>query len=159
GRVIRVDLNNGVASLVNQFTITQQMRNPFPSGIAFVGGNAYVANGNQQTIFRVTSAVQMIAGLVTTNSQQVVQGVTCDYSGGGGCGDGGPASMATFNLVSSSIDPKANAIKGNPKQTGIVVADQGPTGRGRIRYINLSGGPVTLAGTTIPAGAIDTIAG
>ena len=43
--------------------------------------------------------------------------------------------------------------------TGLYIPDQGSIQRGRIRYINLSGSAVSLAGTSINANQINTIAG
>lgn len=148
GRVIRVD-GGGTATLVNQFTFSQSNPNPYPSGIAVQGGNAFVANGNQQTIVRVTGGVTTIAG-VSGNP------VSCDYSSSS-CGDGGPASGGTFNMLGSTANPPIAGLDSDA--SGLYILDQGGSGRGRVRYINLTGGPVQLAGTTIPAGAIETIAG
>ncbi|MGH9842940.1 MAG: IPT/TIG domain-containing protein, partial [Blastocatellia bacterium] len=154
GRVIRVD-GGGTATLVNQFTINQTNLNPYPSGIALFGGNAYVANGNQQTIVRVTGGVARIAGLLDPNSTRGL-GISCDYSASS-CGDGGPASGASFNMLGSTAAPPVAGIAGDA--SGLYVLDQGASGRGRIRYINLTGGPVNIAGTNVPAGAIETIGG
>jgi uncharacterized protein (TIGR03437 family) len=146
GRIIRVNAG-GNASLVHQFTINQQNPNPYPSGITIFAGNAMVANGNQQTVTRVTGGVTTLAGTV---------GMSCDYSSSS-CGDGGPAANAAFNLLGSTATPPVAGIESDGN--GIYVLDQGVSGRGRIRYINLTGGTVNLAGTNIPANAIETIAG
>ncbi|MDX2030531.1 MAG: PKD domain-containing protein [Blastocatellia bacterium] len=146
GRIIRVDAG-GSASLVNQFTINQQNPNPYPSGLAIQGGSIYVANGNQQTVVRVTGAVTTIAG---------TPGAACDYSSST-CGDGGPAGTSGFNMLGSTATPPVAAIDADAN--GIIVADQGVSGKGRIRYINLTGGAVAQAGTSVPAGAIQTIGG
>ncbi|MFN0083977.1 MAG: IPT/TIG domain-containing protein [Blastocatellia bacterium] len=146
GRVIRVDAG-GSASLVTQFSINQQSANPFPSGLAIQGGSIYVANGNLQTIVRATGTPTTIAG--TTGS-------ACDYSSSS-CGDGGPAASSGFNMLGSTATPPLAAIDADAN--GIFVADQGVSGKGRVRYINLTGGVVSQAGTSVPAGAVQTIAG
>ena len=146
GRVIRVDAG-GSASLVNQFTVNQQNPNPYPSGLALQGGNVFTANGNQQTIVRVTGTVTTVAG---------TPGAACDYSSSN-CGDGGPAANGGLNLLGSTATPPVAAIDAD--NNGIFIADQGVSGKGRVRYINLTGGAVTLAGTAVPAGTIQTIAG
>ncbi len=148
GRVIRVD-GSGNAALIHQFQVfvNQQNQNPYPSGLALVGGSIYVANGNQQTIVRVTGGVATVAG---------TPGQVCDYSLSN-CGDDGPALNAGFNLLGSTGNPPLAGIEGD--QNGIFVLDQGVTGRGRVRYINVTGGSVTLAGVTIGAGVIRTIGG
>ncbi|MGH7186135.1 MAG: PKD domain-containing protein, partial [Pseudomonadota bacterium] len=118
GRVIRVD-GGGTATLVNQFTINQTNLNPYPSGIALFGGNAYVANGNQQTIVRVTGGVARIAGLLDPNSNRGL-GISCDYSASS-CGDGGPASGASFNMLGSTAAPPVAGIAGDA--SGLYVLD------------------------------------
>jgi uncharacterized protein (TIGR03437 family) len=162
GRVIKVDSGN--ATLVTQFTVTTPNggnQNPYPSGIAIVGagGNLYVTNGNQQTVYRVTGGVAKIAGTVNVSPQGVTTGVSCDYSSST-CGDDGPASSAAFNFLGSTGNPPLAAgieADGN----GLFVVDQSATssGKGRIRYINLTGGAVTVAGVTVNPSVIRTIAG
>lgn len=145
-RVIRIE-SNGNASLVEQFSFGQQGPNPFPSGLTTQGNNTYVALGNSQTIVRLNGTPTTVAGK---------DGLSCDYSVSN-CGDGGPATSATFNLQGSTGNPPLAAIAGDTN--GIFILDQATTGRGRIRYLNLSGGAVTVAGVTIASGAVDRIAG
>jgi uncharacterized protein (TIGR03437 family) len=148
GRVIRVDAA-GNATLVHQFTVGPQVINAFPSGLAHFGGSIYSANGNQQTITRLSSS----GGATIVAGQS---GVSCDYTVTN-CGDGRPGAQATFSLLNSaSVVPTASI---DADGSGIFIADQGTTRRARIRYLNLSGTAVTLAGVSIPAGAIDTIGG
>ena len=148
GRVIRVD-GSGNATLVHQFAVGPQVINAFPSGLAHFGGSIYSANGNQQTITRLGAP-----GGATAVAGQA--GVSCDYTVTN-CGDGRPGTQAGFSLLSSaSVVPTASI---DADGSGIFIADQGATRRGRIRYLNLSGTAVTLAGVSIPAGAIDTIGG
>jgi uncharacterized protein (TIGR03437 family) len=148
GRVIRVD-GSGNATLVHQFAVGPQVINAFPSGLAHFGGSIYSANGNQQTITRLGAQ-----GGATAVAGQA--GVSCDYTVTN-CGDGRPGTQSGFSLLSSaSVVPTASI---DADGSGIFIADQGTTRRGRIRYLNLSGTAVTLAGVSIPAGAIDTIGG
>jgi uncharacterized protein (TIGR03437 family) len=148
GRVIRID-GGGNASLVHQFPVIVNgiNQNPYPSGLAIVGGSVYAANGNAQTIARVTGGAATIAGTA---------GQACDYSVSN-CGDDGAALSAGFNMMGSTGTPPLASIEGD--QNGLFVLDQGVTGRGRVRYINLTGGSVTVAGLTIAPGVIRTIAG
>jgi len=145
-RVIRVE-TNGAASLVQQFTFAQQTPNPYPSGLAVRGSDLYVALGNQQTIVRLNGAATTVAGVSTQS---------CDYSVSN-CGDGGPGTSATFGMQGSTGSIPLVGITAD--SNGIFIPDQGLTGRGRIRYLNQSGSPVTLAGVTIAANAIDRIGG
>lgn len=146
GRVISVD-GGGNASLVNQFGFSAPNPNPYPSGLALQGGNLYSANGNQQIVVRVTNGVATVAGMA---------GTSCDYSVSN-CGDGGPGVNAGLNLLSAVSTPPLAGIEGD--DAGLFILDQGAANRGRVRYLNLSGAPVTVAGLTIAPGAIDTIAG
>src|SRR5215831_8577744 len=140
-RVIRV--SGGTASLVRQFDAINSIGNPYPSGIAVVGGNVYVANGNEKAIYNATNG-QKIAGITVMGTP-----VPCDYSSNN-CGDGGPAISAGLNLQGGSDEPPLAGIDGDGN--GLFVADQ--KNKGRVRYINLTGGAVTIAGTQILAGAI-----
>lgn len=142
-RIVRID-SAGNASLFHQFTTP----NPYPSGMAVFAGNVFTANGNQQTLTRINQAMlTVVAGTKQT---------ACFYDTDL-CGDGGPAILAGFYLSGSTATIPLAAIDADSK--GLFVADQGASGRGRIRFINLTGTSVTLAGVTVPAGAIDTIAG
>lgn len=148
GRVIRVD-GGGGASLVHQFQlfVNGLNQNPYPSGLAIVGNCLYVANGNGQTIARVTCGLATIAGQ---------SGAACNYSISN-CGDDGPAVNAGFNMLGSTASPPLAGIEGD--QNGLFILDQGALERGRVRYINLTGGAVTLAGMSVAPGVIRTIAG
>jgi len=142
-RIILVN-SAGTASLFHQFAIP----NPFPSGIAVFAGNVFTANGNQQTVTRINPVSQtVIAG---------TRQVACLYETDR-CGDGGAASAAALYLSGSTATIPLAAIDADSK--GLFIADQGQTSRGRIRYVNLTGTAVVVAGVTVPAGAIDTIAG
>ena len=155
GRVIRVD-GSGNATLVHQFPLTnlqsEDIPNPYPSGLALQGANIYSANGNRQSITRLTNGVAVVAG--TPDAEE--DGLVCDYTSSN-CGDGGPGSSAQFNLAGSTANPALAGMDGD--DNGLFILDQGVLGRGRLRYLNLSNGPATIAGVTIASGAIDTIAG
>ncbi len=140
-RVIRVD-SGGNATLVRQF----DTGNTFPTGLAVQGGNIYSANGNQQTVTRVTTSLTVVAG---------TPGASCDYSTNN-CGDGGAGTLARLNLYGSS---SGNVAAIDADSSGLYILDQSVESKGRVRYLNLSGGTVTINGLAIPAGAIDTIAG
>lgn len=145
-RVVKVDAM-GKITLALQFPISQSSPNPYPAGLAAIGGDVYVANGNQQTIVRVSGAGVIVAGKANT---------ACDYSSSS-CGDGAAGANATFSLAGSTASPPLLGIE--PDANGLYILDQGANQRGRVRYLNLSAAPVTLAGTTIAPGNIDTIAG
>ena len=145
-RVIRVEAN-GNAGLVQQFAFGAQSLNPYPSGLAVIGNNVYVALGNLQTIVRVAASATTVAGK---------EGQSCDYSLSN-CGDGGVGTNATFNLQGSTGNPSLSGITADAN--GIFIPDQVITGRGRVRYLNQSAGPVTVGGVTIAANAVDRIAG
>ncbi|MGH9852259.1 MAG: hypothetical protein ACREBD_20670, partial [Blastocatellia bacterium] len=156
GRVIKIDAG-GSASLVVQFTANRNApippypNPPYPSGLAFFSGKLYIANGNSQEVLRVDGVGAFVALAGTL-------GVACDYSAGSNnCGDGAPAASASFGLIGSTGSPPLAGIVADSK--GILVLDQGNVLRGRIRYINLSQAPSEVAGVTIAAGAIDTVAG
>ncbi|MFN0086818.1 MAG: hypothetical protein ACKVX9_15615 [Blastocatellia bacterium] len=152
-RVIKV--TGGSASLLRQFppkadsSATPYNNNPFSSGLALFGGKLYIANGNAQDIARIDSPGNStsIAGTI---------GSSCDFASST-CGDGGPASGAAFSMLGSTGNPPLAGICADSK--GIYIPDQGSIQRGRVRYLNLSGAPATIAGVPIAAGNIDTIAG
>jgi uncharacterized protein (TIGR03437 family) len=145
-RIIRVD-TSGNATLTAQFEVPSIGVGPYPNGLAWFNGNLYAALGNSQTIIRVTNGQAIVAGK---------DGQSCDYSSTS-CGDGGPATSAVFFMLGSSSTPPLNNIAAD--QTGIYIPDQSSIQRGRIRYLNLSNGAVTLAGTTINPNQVNTIAG
>jgi uncharacterized protein (TIGR03437 family) len=148
-RVIRVD-TNGAATLVTQFVQPATGQGVYPSGLAYFSGALYIALGNQQTIVRPggnTTDTVRVAGTV---------GVSCDYNTSS-CGDGGAASGAGFFLQSSVGTPPVAHIASS--SNGLYIPDQGSILRGRVRFLNLTSGSVTLAGTTTPGLGINTIAG
>lgn len=144
-RVIRIE--NGNASLVQQFTVSQSAPNPYPSSLTVQGSNIFVVLGNLQTIVRLNGSATTVAGQ---------SGQSCDYSVSN-CGDGGAGVNASFGFQGSTGNPPISGIVADGN--GVFILDQGITGRGRVRYLNQAAGSVTVAGVTIAANAIDRIAG
>jgi hypothetical protein len=132
-----------------------------PTGLSLFGGSLYIATGGDQTIVKIdnpgTVAAQANpsgAGTINTPVQNVVAGTTgtaCTYSSNG-CGDGGVVSGMGFDLrtIATSLGSDSN---------GVFALDQVANGRGRIRFLNLSGGAVTLATVNVAAGNGDTVIG
>lgn len=147
GRIIRVD-SSGTASLYYQFGVGTNSPNPYPSGLALFAGNVFTANGNQQTVTRLSQTTSVVvAGS---------PGLACDYSTTT-CGDGAAGALSGLYLLNPTADTPLASIEAD--SAGLFIADQGTVKKGRVRYLNLSGTAVTVAGTTIAPGAIDTIAG
>ncbi len=146
-RVIFVD----PGSNAQLFTQLQQEQGPEPfiNGLGFQGTGAYIANSSEETIRLLTSPTSSTVVAGTANT-------LCDYTVSN-CGDGGPAINAGFDTLGRTTDPPVVGLAGDAN--GLFVLDQGTVSRGRVRYLNLSGGSVTIAGVTIPAGAVNTIAG
>ncbi|MEP7336951.1 MAG: IPT/TIG domain-containing protein [Acidobacteriota bacterium] len=153
-RVIKVDAG-GSASLLAQFPPKSDSEampydnNPFTTGLTFLNGKLYIANGNAQDIARIDSPGNFttIAGTIKTS---------CDYSSDT-CGDGGPIAQALFNLIGSTVQPPLVGLASDSK--GIYVADQSSGGKGRIRYLNLSDMDAEVGGKVVAAGNVETIAG
>jgi uncharacterized protein (TIGR03437 family) len=144
-RVVKVD-SAGKITLALQYNI-QSGPSPYPAALTAIGGAVYLANGNQQTIVNVSGGGAIVAGK---------QNTACNYIATT-CGDGGVGTNATFGLAGSSASPPLIGMKSDA--TGLYILDQGTNQKGRVRYLNLSGLPVTLAGVTIAPNTIDTIAG
>lgn len=155
GRVIKVD-NAGTASLLVQFT--PGASGPYPNSLAVYNGNVYTANGNQQVVVRLTAGgPSIVAGTGSfgsgTGGSVSGTGSFCDYSSSN-CGDGGSGTSAGFQFPGTSASTGI-AADGH----GLYILDQTVISRGRVRYLNLSGSAVTLAGVTINSNAVNTIAG
>ncbi|NOT63130.1 MAG: PKD domain-containing protein [Acidobacteria bacterium] len=148
-RVIRVD-TSGNATLVTQFAVPQAGQGVYPCGLAFFSGSLYCVLGNSQTIVRIATGQQPVRIAGTDNS------MACEYNTNS-CGDGGPALNAGFSMLNSSGTPPLTSLDAN--SSGLLVPDQGSVTRGRVRFINLSSASATLAGTTVPALGVNTIAG
>ncbi|MGH9800537.1 MAG: IPT/TIG domain-containing protein, partial [Blastocatellia bacterium] len=82
--------------------------------------------------------------------------IECNYQFDN-CGDGGAVTAATFSMAMlSSLNPFLGL---DSDASGLFVLDQSNEKRGRVRYLNLSAQPVTLAGTTVATNSAATIAG
>lgn len=100
-------------------------------------GNIYLADAVGSRIRKVTPA-----GIISTVAGN---GTKCDKAGI--CGDGGPALKANLNLPESvALDSAGN----------IYIADMSDN---RIRVVNTGTTTITIAGVSIPAGDIKTVAG
>lgn len=145
-RLIRVAASGG-ATLVRQFNTGRGSDAAFPAGVAVRGADIYSANGNEHRIVRATGGEVTVAGQF---------GELCEMVSNN-CGDGGPATEAGLFLATTNFDVALIGLEGDAN--GLYLLDQTPNQRARVRYINLSATPVTLAGVTINPGAIATIAG
>jgi len=124
-----------------------------PSGVAVDGvGNIFIADTTNSAIRVVNVGTNpLLLGGVTVapGTINTVAGTppnSCSNTSSG-CGDNSPASTAALNFpVSVSVDAADN----------IYIAD---SGNSTIRVVNSSTQPLTIAGTTIQAGNIATIAG
>src|SRR4030095_4718965 len=74
------------------------------------------------------------------------------------CGDGGQVSGAQFNLTTGG-DLSGGLPDIAADGTGLFVIDQSPNLNARVRYLNLSGSTVNVAGGTIGPNTVRTIAG
>ncbi len=162
-RVVRVQ--GGNMSLVTQLGSFDGGGNlltlPMPTGLSLFGGNLYIATGGDQTIVRIdnpgTVAAQTTpsgAGTINTPPVNLVAGTTgtaCTYSSNV-CGDGGVLSSMGFDL-------RTIATSLGSDSTGLFALDQVANGRGRIRFLNLSGSGVTLANVSVAAGQGNTVIG
>jgi len=120
----------------------------FPTGITIApNGDIYVALGNAQQIARITpSGVKTV---VVGNQSMLL----CDFNINPTCGDGGPAIQANLSIPDST----ANVTLGIAADArGVYLPDFRFK---RVRYANLTGGPVTITGTTVAAQTINTIVG
>ncbi|MFN0085178.1 MAG: Ig-like domain-containing protein [Blastocatellia bacterium] len=120
----------------------------FPTGLTITSnGMMYAALGNAQQVVRIapSGARTVMAG----SSQKVA----CDPNTTPTCGDGGPATSAYLNMPGSTqLRTLIFAVDAN----GIILPELAYR---RVRYVNLSSGAVSIAGTSIGAGQIDSIAG
>ncbi len=115
-----------------------------PYGIAVDSAeNIFIAD-TDDFVIREVQASGTSAGIITTVAGNYVQ---CTESTTTSCGDGTTATTAQLSYAYGVfVDPADN----------IYIADAGDN---RIRAVNLSAQPVTIAGVMIPAGDINTIAG
>jgi len=114
-----------------------------PVGVdADAAGNLYAANADGQQVVKVdpSGVVTTIAGR-RRGDRSCLRGDTC-----AAVGDGGPA------LEAELVRPLA--VELTPSGEGLYVFDAT-----RIRFVNLTTKPVTVHGTAIGPGAIQTVAG
>lgn len=139
--------NPGALRKVAGGTISSLAANlAYPNSVAVApDGNAYVSLGNGQRIIRVTpaGATATVAG----NSN------ICNQETNPTCGDGGAATSASLNLPGSTDGP---AYQLAADATGILVPEYRYA---RVRYVNLSGGAVQVAGINVNSQQIDTVTG
>jgi sugar lactone lactonase YvrE len=111
----------------------------FPAGVATdKSGNVYIADTVNYLIRKVNSNGLMLPVAGTT---KLCQDSTKP------CGDGGTATSASFSYpIGVATDAAGN----------VYIAD---TGDNRIRVVNVGKTTITVAGVTIPAGMIQTVAG
>jgi uncharacterized protein (TIGR03437 family) len=120
----------------------------FPVGITTApNGNIFVALGNAQRILRIVSggSSSPIAG----DSSRL----SCEPEVNPTCGDGGPALSAKLSIPGSVSD---QLIQMSADANGLFFPDYRYP---HVRYVNLSSGPITLAGTTIAPQGIDSLVG
>ncbi|MGE3948104.1 MAG: HYR domain-containing protein [Blastocatellales bacterium] len=140
GAVRKVTPNGLISSLIGGLE--------FPTGMALGPANSvYIALGNAQQVIQVSS----------TGSKTVVAGTSlfaaCDQFTTPDCGDDGPALSASLNLPGST---QLVNITMASTQNGFLLPDYVFK---RVRFVNRTGGTVSVAGVSIPAGAISTVAG
>ncbi len=140
GAVRRVDPGGIIITLAGNLE--------FPTGIVLGPSNSvYVALGNAQQVVRISPQGDktILAGASTPTA--------CNENENPTCGDGGSAKSANLNLPGSTqIKNLTMAVDAN----GFYLPDYIYR---RVRYVNLSGAAVTIAGTTIGAGQINSVVG
>ena len=132
--------------------------------LGFPGGTFVDASGNVYIADSVNSAIRVLnpgSTTVTINGVSIAagdigtvagNGVSCATPAPGGCGDGGLATSAQLNFPAGVfVDGAGN----------IYIADTGlpETENSVIRVVNPSSSTVTVAGVSIPANSIATVAG
>lgn len=120
----------------------------YPTGITTAAnGDAYVALGNAQQVIRITPAG--VKTVVAGNSSMLL----CDTGATPACGDNGPATQASLSIPDSTAS-KTLILAVDAK--GLFIPDFRFK---RVRYVNLSNAPVSIAGTNIAPQQINTVAG
>ena len=144
GRIRRVDSGRNIATIATGLD--------FPVGVG-VGpaGQIYAVLSASQQIVRVSGygtgsgSVTVVAG---RSSEQ-----SCDQAATPTCGDGGSALLAYLNIPGST---QLRNVTIAVDDSGIYLPDDDYR---RVRYINVSGTSISIAGVAIGAGTINTIAG
>ncbi|MFN8003930.1 MAG: hypothetical protein U0X75_23285 [Acidobacteriota bacterium] len=120
----------------------------FPTGICTsAAGDAFVALGNAQQVMRVTPAGTRT--IICGNQNQLI----CDTNTNPNCGDGGTATQAFLSIPDSTANTTLTMAA---DARGLFLPDFRYK---RVRFVNLSGQPTTIAGTAINPQTINTIAG
>jgi sugar lactone lactonase YvrE len=129
----------GIAGFAGDGGLAASAQLNFPNAIAVDGSNnVYVIDSGNFVIRKYTPGTGNIAVVAGTPQAQ------CNAFP---CGDGGSALQATFaNPASLALDTAGN----------IYVADAGTHS---IRVVNTGSASITIAGVSIPAGNIQTVAG
>src|SRR5262249_51707731 len=140
GKIRRVNASGTISSLASGLE--------FPTGIA-VGpnGDAFGALGNAQQIARITTGGDKT--IVAGNQNKL----GCDMTASPNCGDNGPARQAGLNLPDSTSNK--TLVLGAGSQ-GVFIPDFRFK---RVRFVNLTGATVSIAGTDVGGDAINTVAG
>ncbi len=140
GSVRKVNVAGIISTLANGLE--------YPTGIATAAnGDSLVALGNAQQIVRITPTG--VKTVVAGNSSMLA----CDPNPNPTCGDAGPATQAGLNIPDSAANKTLTLAIDS---TGLYLPDFRYK---RVRYINLSTMPATIAGTTIAPQTINTVAG
>lgn len=154
-RILRFARTGGVIATSSPVTLLAQIPNeglrPYPSGLGIIGNNAYVANGNVQTIRQVGGggSGQLVSGQFLTSCNFATSPISC--------GDGSSISSATYGFSGQASAPPLASMAADAN--GLYVIDQSPNNRARVRYLNFSAVSQTLAGVTILANSVQTIVG
>jgi len=118
----------------------------YPIGIAISpDNNVFVALAITPQIMRISPAG--VKTVVAGNS------LACNMETKPTCGDGGTASSADLSPPSNNDNRSLTLVA---DATGFYIPDFNYK---RVRYVNLSGAPVTIAGTSIGTQKIDSVAG
>jgi trimeric autotransporter adhesin len=159
GNIFIADTNNCLIRKVSGGDISTVAGNPSlldPCGYAGDGGPATSAQldapygvfvDGAGDIFIADASNAAIREVVAGTIQTVAGNETICPDSTKPCGDGGPATSAELDL------PEGVFVDGTGN---IFIAD---TDSSRIRVVNTSTAPITIAGVTIPAGYIQTVAG
>ena len=115
-------------------------------------GDIYVANGNSQQVIKVNPATGVKTLVAGNKGGSDFRGTPCtDFTNF--CGDGGPA-LSSSLIIPGSTETDLIFIAAD--NTGVFI----PGFRyPKVRYVNLSGAAVTVAGKSIASQQIDSVAG
>jgi sugar lactone lactonase YvrE len=132
--------------------------------LGFPGGTFVNASGNVYIADTYNSVIRVLnpgSSPVTINNVTIApgdietvagNGISCAVPAPGGCGDGGLATSAQLNFPEGVfVDGSGNIYIAD---TGLPLAEDSA-----VRVVNTSSSPATIAGVTIPAYSIATVAG